>query len=97
MRDPGNALDRGPAERYVSPPLALDGRRVSAVIVDADVPDGTALEVAVRVASSEAGLETAPWASAPTAPGVWVQYRASLASRTGARSPRLHSVSLELD
>lgn len=96
MRDPGNALDRGPAERYISPPIALDGASVTAVTLDADIPDGTSLEVEVRVADSEDALADAAWGPAPTEPGAWLQYRASFVSRTGARSPRLRAVSFEL-
>jgi hypothetical protein len=97
MRDPGNAMDRGPAERYVSPPIALGGRRAVAWNVDADVPDGTDLELEVRVGHTRAAVERAPWVAAgPTDVGRWVQYRASFVSRTGAASPRLRSVRIEV-
>ena len=98
MRDPGNALDRGPIEWYVSPPLALGGRRVLGWEVDADVPDGTALTIEVRVGHNRAMLEQAAWSSSPPPDGQrLLQYRAGFASRTGARSPRLRSVEFRLD
>jgi hypothetical protein len=97
MRDPGNALDRGPAEHFTSPPIPLEGACVTAVEVDADVPDGTSLSIEVRVASSPDALESADWGIAPTAPAAWLQYRASFVSQTGASSPRLRGVSLELE
>ena len=98
MRDPGNALDRGPIEWYVSPPLALGGRRVLGWGVDADVPDGTALTIEVRVGHNRAMLEQATWSIDPPADGQrLLQYRAGFASRTGARSPRLRSVVFRLE
>ena len=98
MRDPGNALDRGPIEWYVSPPLALGGRRVVGWGVDADVPDGTALTIEVRVGHNRAMLERAAWSIDPPPDGQrLLQYRAGFESRTGARSPRLRSVELRLD
>ena len=68
MRDPGNALDRGPIEWYVSPPLGLGGRRVLGWAVDADVPDGTALTIEVRVGHNRAMLEQATWSVHPRPP-----------------------------
>ncbi|MBM4409487.1 MAG: VCBS repeat-containing protein, partial [Chloroflexi bacterium] len=97
MRDPGNALDRGPAEHYVSQPIAIGGARVIGVEVDADIPDGTALEIELRVGHSRAGIQNAPWSTTPPPDGArLLQYRASFISRTGARSSRLRSVTFEL-
>lgn len=104
IRDPGNALDRGPAERFTSRSLHLRGRRATGIAWDADVPEGTSLAFEIRSARSEAALAGEPWldiGDQPTALNmpagtVAVQYRASLISRTGARSPCLREVRIAL-
>jgi len=100
IRDPGNARDRTPVERYVSPPIALGGVTPQAMEWDADVPEGTRLTFELRSAASEALRADAPWVDVGAAPAplslpagtAFVQYRAAFWSPTGARSPRLRSV-----
>lgn len=104
IRDPYNARDRTPVERYTSPPVSLQGRRVVGLEWDAEVPDGTSLTFEIRSAVSEAALEDEEWLdlgdtptalALPAATSV-VQYRASFVSRTAARSPRLRQVRIIL-
>jgi hypothetical protein len=100
IRDPGNALDRGPAERFTSRPFHVDASRPIAMDWDADVPDGTSLTFEVRFAATEAALQREPWLDLGDTPAILalpigtavLQYRASFGSRTGARSPRLREV-----
>jgi hypothetical protein len=103
IRDPYNARDRSPVERYTSPALHVSGR-VTGIDWDADVPDGTSLAFEVRSSNSETALEHEPWLDLGDTPSVLslpvatavVQYRASFVSATAARSPRLRSVRIGL-
>jgi hypothetical protein len=105
IRDPYNARDRSPVERYTSPVLHVGAGRVRGVDWDADVPDGTALTFEIRSGFSEDGLAAEPWLDLGDTPSALslpagtsvVQYRASFESRTAARSPRLRSVTFALD
>ena len=97
VRDPGNALDRGPTEWFVSRPMALGGRRVVGWEVDADVPDGTELRIEVRIGHSRAAIDHVPWRTTPPSDQArLLQYRAGFTSVNGARSPRLRGVRFEV-
>lgn len=104
IRDPYNARDRSPIERYTSPPLHVGGHRVTGIDWDAEVPDGTALTFEIRSAFSEDALGSEGWLEMGDTPTALVlpagtavlQYRASFESRTAARSPRLRSVTFGL-
>lgn len=108
VRDPGNAMDRGPGEAYVSPPVPMGHAVPVGLAWEADIPEGTGLLLELRWADSEHELPRQPWRG-PHGPGShwaspgridaatparFVQYRATLVSRTGARSPRLRSVTV---
>lgn len=108
VRDPGNALNRGPGEVYVSPPVPIGDAIPVQLSWDADVPQGCGLLFELRWADSHDDLQHRPW-QGPHGPGShwtspgridaaatagFIQYRATFVTRTGARTPRLRSVTV---
>ena len=109
-RDFGNAFTREPCERYRSPVYDLGGRRPVRVDWSASTPPRTAVELELRWAPSREELADAPWHGAAGAgstfkvPGAvvgyggsqrWLQYRATLTSLDGCRTPSLREVTVE--
>ena len=108
--DPGNIMDRGPEEFYISVPHELPtGARVTALHWDAELQTKTWVHAQVRVAPSRAALATAPWRGAngegtwlkspgrlpqPLGGGAWLQYRLALGAVNGGNSPRVQSVTV---
>ena len=99
---PGNVLDRGPEERYVSGPRRVAGARaVLSVRFDAEVPTWCWVKATVRSAPTEAELQHSPWegdfdgregAAEVPLRGEWLQYRLALGARNGCGTPRVREV-----
>jgi hypothetical protein len=107
--DPGNIMDRGPDEQYMSQPFELPAdAKPSAISWEGEVPSKTWVRAQLRFADSPAGLEDAEWTgpqgqdtwfedgeSLPeTARGLWVQYRLALGATNSLSTPRVTSVDL---
>ena len=106
--DPGNILDRGPEEHYVSEPFRLpEGYAVTEVSWKAELPPKTWVKAQLRFADSEAGLATGEWTgsegpdsgfenaqkvNAAAFRGKWVQYRLALGAVSGGGTPRVSEV-----
>ena len=106
--DPGNIMDRGPEEYYVSEPFELPPNvTVTSISWSADVPAKTWVMAQLRSAASEGELASSEWAAAdgadswlesgrqlPLGPvrGPWVQYRLALGATNGVSSPRVTRV-----
>lgn len=107
---PGNMLDTGPEEYYVSAPREMPaGKSVTAIDWEADCGPGTWVRAQIRWAESAEALEHATWrgpdgedawyeqprtVSAPDA-GPWVQYRLALGAGNGGGTPRVTEVRFE--
>ena len=110
---PGNVLDRGPDEYYISKPFKLpEGATLRQVNWQAELLPRTYVRAQLRWASSEKQLVQSPWcgpngpngwfANGQTVPsplhrGQWVQYRLALGSANSGGSPRLTQVALDYD
>ncbi len=108
---PGNVMDRGPEEYYMSEPHRRpDQSRPMRISWTADVPPGTWVKAQVRHADREAELDAAPWlgpagagswfASGQAVPadigaGSWIQYRLALGAINSGMTPRVTEVRLE--
>ncbi|MBI2502533.1 MAG: VCBS repeat-containing protein [Candidatus Latescibacteria bacterium] len=106
--EPGNLLDRGPEEYYVSAPFKLPpGHRLCEVSWDAQLPPQSWVRLQLRSAPTRAGLAGVPW-QGPEGEGSWyknyqrvgglrgkwVQYRLALGARQCGASPRVREVVL---
>lgn len=107
--DPGNILDRGPEEFYVSQSLALPADASPASISwEAEIPPKTWVRAQIRFAGSQTDLEAAEWTGPQgpdtwfengdplpeTAQGQWVQYRLALGATNSLGTPRVTRVDL---
>ena len=106
--EPGNLLDRGDEEYYVSSACELpEGTHATAISWEAEVPPKTWVRAQLRHAATEAELERATWvgpggedtwfenrARVPAIEGTprWAQYRLSLGAVNGGRTPRVTEV-----
>ena len=105
---PGNIVDRGPEEHYVSKPFKLPGgESVSEISWEAEVPPRSWVRAQLRFSDTEAGLGKSPWqgpgegsawfedhaaVSAREQSGKWMQYRLALGAEEGLRTPRVTQV-----
>ncbi|MBI3920108.1 MAG: VCBS repeat-containing protein [Armatimonadetes bacterium] len=110
---PGNLMDRGPEEFYVSAPFQLPhGSCVRGISWQAEVPPKTWVKAQLRFADTREDLERATWrgpAGAGTwfdrcgevrvkeCDGEWVQYRLALGAVNGGCTPRVTEVCVEYD
>ena len=109
---PGNILDAGPEEYYVSAPHEIPaGKSVTGLDWAADCGPGTWVRAQVRWADSVRVLERAAWHGpdgedtwyeAPqsvsvSGAGPWVQYRLALGAANGGGTPRVTEVRLEIE
>ena len=111
VRSPGNPYTREPVVSYFSPSYETGGHRPCRISWEAEVPGTTALRFQLRGATTEEGLDAAPWLG-PGGEGTcfettgeevpalfqwsrYIQYRALFTSRYGCRSPRLRAVQVE--
>ncbi|MBT4499929.1 MAG: VCBS repeat-containing protein [Gemmatimonadetes bacterium] len=110
-RDFGNAYTREPLENYISPPYDTGGLKPTRLSWKAETPEKTQLEFQLRGAESAERLEDARWEgpegegsfyqepgegiAAGERKGRWLQYKATLISLNGCRSPRLEEVRVD--
>ncbi len=111
--DPGNAMDRGPEEFYVSVSHELpDGVKVTGISWEADIQIKTWVKAQVRCGESIQELQDAAWQgsdgvdtwfSEPTESagivltGKFVQYRLALGAINGCNTPRVKSVTVHYE
>ena len=105
---PGNILDRGPEEFYLSQPRRLpENAVVEGLTWEGAIPRKTWVKGQVRVADREEDLALCAWTgpgggdsswvgegtdSGVRLPAGWVQYRLALGATNGCSSPRLTAV-----
>ena len=110
---PGNIMDRGPEEYYVSRPFKLPvGSSLRKINWDADIPPKTWVRAQVRTADSEEALARTSWrgpaggdswyendqAIEPHGDGgVWMQYRLALGARHSCGTPRVSEVRVQYE
>ncbi|MBI4026031.1 MAG: VCBS repeat-containing protein [Verrucomicrobia bacterium] len=108
--DPGNVMDRGPEEYFVSRAHELPpGAKVDAISWLADVPRKTWVRAQLRFAETPDGLARAPWLGPRGAnswfgnrspirrihqAGRWMQYRLALGAVNGGNTPRVRQVTV---
>jgi len=102
--EPGNLLDRGQEEYYISTPFQLpDGFQVESICWQGEIPPKTWVSARLRGAQEESALNTSTWCDwqdAGVIPGrqlqnsKWIQYELALGAVNGLRSPRLTEVSV---
>ena len=106
--EPGNIMDRGPEEYYVSSAHELpDGATVRKIQWEADIPEKTWVKAQLRFAPSKQQLPDATWQGPGGLDGWfeneqaagtlkqtsrWTQYRLALGAINGGRSPRVKAV-----
>ena len=109
--EPGNLLDRGPEEYYVSAPFKLPpGHRLCEVSWDAQLPPQSWVRLQLRFSSTHACLGQARWQGpegdgswwkkyqrVAGLKGKWVQYRLALGARQCGASPRVREVAIFYD
>ena len=111
--DPGNIMDRGPNEYYISSPFKLpDSACVMRIRWDAETPPKTWVKAQIRSAPEPQSLPQAPWQgphgldgwfenAQPAEPGRhagrWIQYRLALGAVNGGSSPRVTCVEVEYE
>lgn len=109
--DPGNIMNRGPEEYYISRPYKLpDETWATRISWAADIPAKTWVKAQIRFASSEEELRRAGWQgdAGPESwlvngqpfgvalrPAGWIQYRLALGAVNGGNSPRVSEVRVE--
>ena len=108
--DPGNVVDRGPEEHYVSRPFQIPtGSRVQDISWKAEIPSKTWVKAQIRCSECEEGLNEADWFG-PNVPeswfenhqkvdgdrfyGGWIQYRLALGARNSGSTPRVSEVAV---
>jgi hypothetical protein len=109
---PGNIMDRGPEEFYVSSPFKLpEGACVTTISWEADTPPTTWVKAQLRFADTEAELEQSPWIGAEgegswfenhqemrsQRAGAWIQYRLALGAVNGGSTPRVTEVEVHYE
>jgi hypothetical protein len=108
--EPGNIMDRGPEEYYVSAAFQLRaGMRVSKISWEAEVPPKTWVKAQLRSGATREALKDTDWwgpegknswfdngqvVNSNTFAGTWVQYRLALGAISGGSTPRVTEVNL---
>jgi len=107
---PGNIMNRGPEEYYVSPPFKLPPEASAQKISwETELPPKSWVRAQLRFANSKEGLEQVTWMG-PTGEdnwydnhqqieatdfaGKWIQYKLALGSRHSVSSPRVKEVAV---
>ena len=93
--DPGNVMNRGSEEYYVSSGRELPvGAQVTGISWDAELPPKTWVRAWLRFAATEHELTNSPWQEPTSLPqtGRWVQYRLALGAVNSGNSPRVREV-----
>lgn len=100
--DPGNIMDRGPKERYTSEIMRLpDGAAVKGIGYEGTCTSTSWVELELRCAPDEAGVERAPWVPAKAGEDLsalgltgYVQYRAALCAKCACGTPRITAITV---
>ena len=108
--DPGNIVDRGHEEYYISEAFQLPpGSRPLSVQWEGQIPPKTWVKTELRHAPNREALETTPWMSVPkngegrasserlpttALRGGWIQYRLALGAFNSLSSPRVSEVTV---
>ena len=108
---PGNVMDRGPEEYYISSPHRLPDRAVVCRIGwEAELVPKTWVRGQLRFAATREALPDAPWhgpdggpgwfengadVRIAECPGPWVQYRLALGATNSGGTPRVTAVKVE--
>jgi hypothetical protein len=110
VRDPGNSIDRGLYEDYVSSAYRIEDDQTPASLSwQAETLHGTSVAFQIRTAGSENDLQKAVWkgpegknswftksgSGLQSMKGGWIQYRARLITPDGGNTPYLVSVTIE--
>lgn len=102
--EPGNIMDRGSEEYYISSPFKLPGgMSAKGVRYTAEIPEKTWIRADFRFAREEKDLKNSKWM--PVSRGVdfsmyggcWMQYRLSLGTVNGCGTPRISEVIVEYE
>ncbi len=97
---PGNILDRGPEEYYLSEPYQItDACKITSASVKAEIPPKTWVKTALRHAADPSELYKAPWETPETVTcqaGEWIQYRLTIGATNSLRTPRIFQVGIEM-
>jgi len=107
--NPGNLMDRGHDEYYVSIPYELPDRAsITGIGWTADMPPKTWVKSQLRVADTKDGLDSAFWSGPDsssetwfedgqhvTMTGRWVQYKLALGAYNSLGTPRLTKVEVQ--
>ncbi len=107
---PGNIVDRGPEETYVSAPFKLpEGACVTEISWEAEIPANTWVKAGLRMAETKEDLLNAAWSGhgegcdwfdngqqikAGAFVGKWTQYRLALGAVSGCSTPRVTEVAV---
>lgn len=107
---PGNIMDRGPEEYYVSSPFHLpQGANVTSISWQAEIPAKTWVKAQLRFAVAEEGLAESVWmgpdggdawfeneqtVQTEAFSGQWVQYRLALGAINSGSTPRVTEVNV---
>ncbi len=110
---PGNLMDRGPEEYYLSSPFKLPkGACVREISWRAEVPAKTWVKAQLRFADTRENLQKSPWigpegegswfenhqkVQAQEGTGAWVQYRLALGAINSISTPRVTEVGVYYD
>ena len=110
INNPGNILDRGAEEYYVSAPFSVpENSIVEGIAWEAKIPHKTWVKGQLRVANNTGDLDRVPWLG-PNGPDSWwekdgsdsgielsgcsVQFRLALGATNSCSSPRIRSVNV---
>jgi len=112
-RDFGNAYTREPLENYLSPAYDMNGLKPVRLSWKADTPEKTQIRFQLRWAESAEDLAGARWRGPAGKGGFyedsgeeirevertarWLQYKATLISFNGCRSPKLEEVRVDFE
>ena len=102
--EPGNQLDRGPEEYYISEARRVDGKSIVGWSFEGECPPDTWLKLRFATAESPEALESAPWSEwqaagdfVTTLPAkTYARYQLALGARIGLRSPRVTAINVQL-
>ena len=111
--EPGNLMDRGAEEYYISSSFKLPkGVSVTKIAWEAETPSKTWVKAQLRFADTQEGLEESPWigvegerswfenhqnVQTSASAGTWVQYRLALGATNSGCTPRVTEVNINYD
>ncbi len=99
--EPGNLLDRGPEEYYISAPYRSRNEAIiREVVCEGEIPPKTWVKATIRSARRAEDLENAPWnqpGRLKVKAGDWVQYQLALGAINSLRTPRINRVTVNFE